>query len=114
VRDDFEFVQGAGSLLFNLGFCVGIAALAAPAVNDDAGTITVRTQDAIIKLKRIFLFHLFLVFFGKRRAAIHAVMTFGRDMSAAGRARLSYDFLVTMWTFNHGINFYWMFSLEMV
>jgi len=70
-------------------FCVGIAALAAPAVDNDSGAVAVRTQDAIIQLKRVFLFHLFPGFFHKRRAAIHAVTTVVRDMGAAGGTWLS-------------------------
>jgi hypothetical protein len=70
-------------------FCVGMAALAAPAVDNDAGAVAVRTQDAIIQLRRFFLFHLFLWLLGQRSAAIHAVTTVVRDMGAAGRTWLS-------------------------
>ena len=81
-------------------FFVGLAALAALSVNDDACAGAVRTEDAIFKIKGILLVLVFVTFFSKRSPAFHAVAAFLRHMGAAGRARFSDDFLMTVRAFH--------------
>jgi hypothetical protein len=108
----FQHSLRAKPLGVGVGFCIGAAALAAPAVNDDAGTVAVRTKDAIVQFEGIFFFRLFPGFLGKRSAAFHTEAALVRDMGAAARAKLSFDFFVTMGAFHNGISFSSMFSLE--
>jgi hypothetical protein len=102
VCDDLEFVQSESSLTFTLRFCIGLAALAALAVNDDARAGAVRAEDAIFEIKGILLLLLFLMFLSEGSPAFHAVVTFLRHMGAAGRARFSDDFLMTVRAFHDG------------
>ena len=82
-------------------FPVRLAALGAFPVNDDAGTGAVRTQDTIVKIKRLILVCGLLRWLPERSTAFHAVATFRRDAGSASRARLSGDFLMTVRAFHN-------------
>ena len=106
VCDDLEFVQSESSLTFSLRFGIGLAALAALAVNDNACTGPVRTEDAIVEIKGILLVFVFLTFLCEGSPAFHAVATFLRHMGAAGRAGLPDDFLMTVRAFHDGFQLF--------
>jgi hypothetical protein len=85
-----------------LRFWIGLATLAALALDDDACAGAVRTEDAIFQIKGILLVWSFLALLPERSSALHAVVAFLGDMGAAGRARLSDDFLMTVRAFHDG------------
>jgi hypothetical protein len=76
------------------------AALAAPAILDDAGTVPVGTENAIIRVERVFRSRTLHNARLKAGSALDAVTAFERDEGPALGASLSGEFLMTMGTFH--------------
>jgi hypothetical protein len=102
VCDDLELVQSDSSLTSSFRSWVGLAAIAAFAVNDDPCAGAVRAQDPIFEVEGFLLGRHFLFFILERSPALHAVTTFLRNIGSTGTAGFSGDFLMTVRAFHGG------------
>ena len=101
----FNSNTGLPQILFSSLFGVFLgarpAALAAPAVLDDAGTVPIGTEDAIIRVESVFRACTLHNSRLEGGAALAAIASGVRDKSSAMGASLSGEFLMTVRTFHN-------------
>jgi hypothetical protein len=96
--DDLEFIHGRHPGRSGSRLGIGLSALAALPVNDNARAVSVRTEDTAFEVHSLFRIAHPPCRYLERGAADHAVPALFRNLCSTLRAHLAGDFLMTMRT----------------